>query len=183
MSLLERFGTNPTQLAGVLSFSIAAFACLQAARHSNASQARAWKVLSFVLALFLLEVLVGFRFRVLEFARTALKQQGLYDQLHGRIQGMVVVAIATGALLLAAIFLFSRSLPAGTVRLAASITIVIFASFAIEMISLHELYAVLYRPIGPLLMIGWVWTGAATVICFATLHRPLGKSSTSRLNA
>jgi hypothetical protein len=62
-------------------------------------------------------------------------------------------------------------------------TIVIFASFAIEMISLHELYAVLYRPIGPLLTIGWVWTGAATVICFAALHRPFGKNSTFRLNA
>jgi hypothetical protein len=183
MGILERLGTNPTQVAGALSFALTTLACLNTARGSTSREARAWKVLSFVQALFLLEVLVGFRFRVLEFARTALKQEGLYDRLHGRVQGMVVAAIATGALLLVTIFLFSRSMPGGAARLAASMTVVISALFAIEMISLHELDAVLYRPIGPLLMIGWVWIAGATVICFAMLHRRSGKSLNVRPNA
>ena len=183
MGILERLGTNPTQVAGALSFTLTTLACLNAARGSTSREARAWKVLSFVNALFLLEVLVGFRFRVLEFARTALKQDCLYDRLHGRVQGMVVVAVATGALLLVTIFLFSRSMPGGAARLAVSMTVVIFAFFAIEMISLHQLDALLYRPSGPFLMIGWVWIAAATVICFATLHRPSGKSSHVRPNA
>jgi hypothetical protein len=144
-------------------------ACLIAARSSTSREARVWKVLSFVNAFLLLEVIVKFRFLVLEFARATLRQEGLYDELHGRIQAIVVVTIAAGALLVAILVLLWRPIPGGAARVAASMTVVILTSFVMEMISLHQLNAVLYRTVGPLLMIGWVWTGAAAVICFAAV--------------
>ncbi len=181
--MLEQFGTNPSQLIGVLSFALTTWACLYAARSSNAREARVWKLLSIVNAFCLLELIIGFRFRILEFARATLKQEGVYDQLHGRVQAITVAAIATGALLLAAVFIFSRVIPGGPAKLAAGMTVVIPASFATEMISLHELYPVLYRQIGPLITIAWIWIGAAAGICFAALYARWRKNSVFRYNA
>jgi hypothetical protein len=182
MDIFDRLGTNPTQVVGALSFAMTTLACLNASRSSTSREARVWKVLSFVNAFFLLEVIVKFRFLVLEFARATLRQEGLYDELHGRIQEIVVVTIATAALLLTILFLLWRPIPGGAARLATSMTVIIFTSFVMEMISLHELDAVLYQTLGPLLMIGWVWTGAAALICFAAVGR-CGKGSTFRLGA
>jgi hypothetical protein len=62
----------------------------------------------------------------------------------------------------------------GAARLAASITIAVSALFAIEMVSLHAVDAVFYRPIGPVLMLGWVWVIAAAGICAAAIQFAYG---------
>jgi hypothetical protein len=39
--------------------------------------------------------------------------------------------------------------------------------FAIETVSLHALDAAYYRPIGAVLLIGWLWSIACAGICLA----------------
>jgi len=165
--MLDRFGTNPTQLLGILSFSFSTLACLFAALRSP--DARIWKVLAFVNALFLVEIIAGFRFRVLNWVRTLLQDRGEYQQLHGKYQAVAILALA-GAI---AMFLVLRLLPRiarPATRACASLTIVLLALFGIETISLHEVDAIFYLRIGPVLLVGWLWAVASAGIGLAALN-------------
>jgi predicted membrane-bound spermidine synthase len=167
MNMLDRFGTNPTQLLGVLSFAAATIACLSALRRSGSRDRRIWKVLALTNGMLLIETALGLRFRILELARASLKAEGLYNQMHGEVQGIVVVSIAAIALIFATLFLLRSQVAGGAVRVAACMTIANMAVFAVEMVSLHELYAVFYRPVGPVALIGWLWAITAAGISLA----------------
>jgi hypothetical protein len=166
--MLERYITNPTELTGLLSFAAATIACLIATRRSGSRDARIWRLLALMNCLFLIEIYFGLRFRIAELAVMLLKTRGVYAKLHGLTQEIMIVAIAAIALVFVTLFLFWRQGAGGAARLAASITIAVSALFAIEMVSLHAVDAVFYRPIGPVLMLGWVWVIATAGICAAT---------------
>ena len=168
--MLDRF-SNPTDLTGLLSFAAATIACLIAARRSTLRDARTWKVLALMNCLFFIEINIGLRYRITELANTLLKMQNMYAQLHGSFQKIIIILIATIALIFVMLFLLWRPLDGRAVRAAASITIAVLALFAIETVSLHALDAVFYRPIGPVLMLGWVWAIAAAGICLAAFQR------------
>lgn len=164
--MLDRFGTNSTQLLGILSFSLTTIACSFAARCS--SDAKIWKVLAFLNALFLIEILVGFRFRISDWARAVLSENGGYVELHGKDQALIILAVvATSVIML--LFLQKLRIAGPAARVGAALTIVLLALFAIETISLHEIDAIFYRPIGPFLLVGWLWAAASAGICLATL--------------
>jgi hypothetical protein len=165
--MLDRFGTNPTQLTGLLSFAAATTACVIAARRSIGRDARLWQLLAFINGLFSVEVFIGLRHRVHNYVDALLMAEGQYDQRRG-MQESMIIGLATIALICVALFLFSRRL-AGAVRIAASLTIALLALFAIETVSLHALDAIYYRPIGAVLLIGWLWAIAAAGICWAAL--------------
>jgi hypothetical protein len=169
--MLDRFGTNPTQLLGMLSFSLTTLACLLAARRSP--NARIWKVLTFLNALFLVEIIVGFRFRVLDWARTLLQDKGEYLQLHGKDQAVAILALAAAAAITMLLFLFLSRIGTTAARVGASLTIVLLVLFAIETISLHEIDAIFYLRIGPVLLVGWLWVVASSGICLAALNSPV----------
>jgi hypothetical protein len=165
--MLDRFGTNPTQLTGLLSFAAATMACLIAARRSLGRNARIWQLLAFINGLFLIEIFIGLRHRVHNYVDALLMAEGQYG--HRReMQEPTIIGLATLALLCATLLLFSRRLT-GAVRTAASLTIALLALFAIETVSLHALDAIYYRPIGTVLLIGWLWAIAAAGICWAGL--------------
>jgi H+/Cl- antiporter ClcA len=166
--MLDRFGTNPTQLLGILSFSLTTLACSLAALRSP--DARIWKVLTFVNALFIVEIIVGFRFRILDWARALLQDRGEYRQLHGKDQGMAIVALVAAAAIAMLLFLLLRRVARPAARVGASLTIVLLALFAIETISLHEIDAIFYLRIGPVLLVGWLWGVASAGICLAALN-------------
>lgn len=165
--MLDRLGTNPTQLLGILSFSLTTLACLLAAHRSP--DARLWKVLTFVNALFLIEIIVGFRFRVLGWARTLLRERGEYLQLHGKDQALAILTLA-GAAVTMLLFLLLVRITRPAARVGASLTIVLLTLFAIETISLHEIDAIFYLRIGPVLLVGWLWAVASAGICLAALN-------------
>ncbi len=62
------------------------------------------------------------------------------------------------------LFLISCRLAGGAGRIAASLTIIVLALFAIETVSLHAVDAMYYQPIAPILSIGWMWAIAAQEI-------------------
>jgi len=165
--MLDRLGTNPTQLIGVLSFALTTIACQLATRRS--SGARTWKVLALLNALFLVEIIVGFRFRVLGWARTLLQEEGRYSQLHGEDQAVVIIALVAAAVILVLLVLLLPRISGPAARVGISLTVLLLALFAVETVSLHEVDAIFYRRIGPVLLVGWLWAIAAAGICMAAV--------------
>jgi hypothetical protein len=164
--MLQHFATNPTQLTGLLSFVAATIACLVAARRSTSRDARTWYLLAFANFLFLTEVYFGLRLRITARAIEMLKPRGMYNLLHGSYQEMLDLVIATIAAILV-ILVLTRCQVGRATRLALSLTVAVLALFALETVSLHAIDAIFYRPIGPVLTVGWLWAIAAAAICFA----------------
>ena len=165
--MFDHFSTNPTDLTGLLSFAAATIACLIATRRSQLPDTRTWKLLALINCLFLIEIHFGFRYRITAFAATLLRAEGLYAYMHGRIQEIIIISVAAIALIFVTLFLFWRQVAGSATRVAAAITIALLALFGIETVSLHALDVVFYRPIGPVLMIAWLWVVAAAGICLA----------------
>ena len=165
--MLNQFSANPTQLTGLLSFAAATIACLIAAWRSGSREASTWKLLALMNCLFLIEIFSGWRFFIHNLVKAMLTAEGLYAQIHGWIQEILDILIAIIALIVVTLLLFWRQVAGGAARVAVSMTIVVVALFAIETVSLHELRAVFYQPIGPVLVIGWLWAIAAAGICLA----------------
>jgi len=168
--MLDRFGTNPTQLIGLLSFAAATIACLIAAWQSDLRDAPTWKLLALINCLFLIEILSGFRHRIHDLVDAFMEANGWYTQRRG-VQEFIDISLATIALIFMAFFLFRRHAAGRGARAAASITVGLLAVFAVEMVSLHAVDAVFYQPIGPVLLIGWLWAIGAAGICLAATLR------------
>jgi hypothetical protein len=171
MSVLNRYIPNPTQLVGLLSFFAATIACLIAMWRSEERDARTWKVLALINCLFFVEVYFGLRYRITGLAISHLKATGFYTQWHGSTQELIIISIALLGLLAVLLLLLWRQVAGGAARLAASITSLVVALFAIETISLHPLDAIFYRPIGSVATLGWAWALAAAAICLAAIPR------------
>jgi hypothetical protein len=171
LSMLDRFGTNLTQLTGLLSFAATTIACLIASLRSGSRDAPTWRLLALINCLLLIEIISGLRYHIHNLVKAMLEAGGLYAQMHGWIQELINISIAIVALIFVTLFLFWRQAGGGAARVAVSMTIVVVALFAIETVSLHELRPVIYQPIGPVLMIGWLWAIAAAGICLAAIQR------------
>jgi hypothetical protein len=165
--MLDRFNINPTQLAGLLSFTAATISCLVAARRS-VFEKRVWNLLAFINSLFALETVIGLRHRVHNIAVSILIAQGHYADRQP-LQEMMVISLATLALLLATLFLISQQVTGSATRVAASVTIALLALFAIETVSLHSLDVVFYQQIGSVATIGWLWAIAAAGIILSSI--------------
>jgi hypothetical protein len=165
--MIDRFITNPTQLTGVLAFSVATIACAIASRRTQGRDRRLWTLLAALNFLFFVEIFAGFRHRIHDLADGLLMTSGLYDERHGP-QEMIVMSVGVIAVVFVSLPLLLRR-NSTTARLATSITIALFVLFAIEMVSLHAIDAVLYRFIGPVYLIGWMWAAAAIAICLAAI--------------
>jgi hypothetical protein len=166
--MLDRLGTNPTQFVGIIAFAAATIACLIAARHPSARDGQAWIVLALINCLFLMEVFFGFRHRIHNFGNSILMANGKYGD-RGPLQEILILSFATIAFILATLVLFWSRSASGGWRMAASTSIAVLALFAIETVSLHALDAVFYRPIGPALFVGWIWTVACAITVTAAL--------------
>jgi hypothetical protein len=168
VTILDRFSTNPTQLIGLLSFAAATIACLAASRRSDRCDSRAWLIMVFTNGFFFVDVLIGLRHRIHDYVAAILMAEGQYGQRRG-MQESMIVWLTTTAFILVTLFFFSRRLGGGSVRIAVGLMAALVLLFAIETVSLHALDAVYYRPIGPVMLIGWLWALGAAGICWAAL--------------
>jgi hypothetical protein len=168
--MLDRLGTNPTQLVGVIAFGGATIACLFATFRRDARDGGVWFVIALINSVFLLEILMGFRHRIHDVGSSILMADGTYGN-RGPLQEIVIFLLAATAVVVATIILTQCRFATTSGRLAASVSIAVLALFAIEAVSLHALDAVFYRPIGPILLIGWIWLVACAVTTITTLQR------------
>src|SRR6476620_5824984 len=116
MGLLSRFSAYPSDLIGLLSFAIAAIACLVAARRAAVRDARAWYFLALMNCLFVIEIYFGSRYRITELTKTVLAKEQLYGKLHGWFQEITIVAVVV---ILVAVILFVWRIAGTAARVAA----------------------------------------------------------------
>lgn len=138
-------GTNPTQLAGIAAFSLAALSCLAARR-------RPWPTLALLHAVFLVEVLAGFRHVVHVMVMRAMGEAyRARTDYQLELFAVLLVAAAIGAAVLL------RLRRRGPARKAVLATAALCLLFGIETISLHAVDAILYRQVGGIAIVGWLW--------------------------
>ena len=166
--MINLLGTNPTQLLGMIAFTAATVACLVAAYRPTARDRRAWMVLALINGVFLMEVFFGFRHRIHDMAQSILIAQGTYGD-RASLQRVLVPVVVLLAFGLAFFVVWSRFTNVDF-KLAASTSIAILALFAIEAVSLHSLDALLYQPIGPALLVGWIWIVACILTVSASFR-------------
>ena len=149
---------DATQWAGLVAFGGAAAACLSLRGPSG-------RILAAVNGCLAAECALGFR-------------HGLHDQVI-RLLGdyyperqpfqiaLVLIAAFTGLTLLARRWRRTRKTSVNVPLIATGAALLLFA---VETISLHALDRLLYRPAGPVLVIGWLWvaTGSLTMVSAIT---------------
>ncbi|MBB5687113.1 hypothetical protein [Sphingobium boeckii] len=161
--MIERFGFNLTQIAGILAFVIASLACLIASGARRKSRDLSiWRGLSIVYGLLAIEMIAAMRHRIHDFVNALLKITGEYSARSG-LQEMLIAALAIVILTAMGLYLMRLGKIKASTRLAASATMTLVGLFLLEMISLHAIDAILYRPIGPLMVITYLWIAASTV--------------------
>ncbi len=161
--LLENWGTNPTQLLGLVAFASATIACIFAKRNSPA-EGRAWIILAVANAAFFVEILIGIRHHLHEIAVSVLLSAGLYANRTDLQYGLILAGAAIPLLAALPLLLF-RWLRKPRLIIATFASFSVLTLFAIEAISLHRIDAIFYQEIGPVLLIGWLWC----VACLATV--------------
>lgn len=88
-----------------------------------------------------------------------------------RLMQLVLIALVIALILVVSAARVSKTRPNDrALRCSAIGVLVVFASFLVETVSLHEVDAYLYTPAGPLLLIGWWWLAASLAITAASLR-------------
>ena len=157
--------TNPTQVTGLIVFVASALSCGWTVRRTSGRLAVLWRCLAVAQFLFLLEIMLGLRHQVHGWVDALLQQQGWYA--HRRPVQVALLALSfvgLGFALTPMLRMFSGS---PWVRLAAIASFVVLVLFGLEMISLHQIDTVLYCPVGPVMLIAWMWVALGVMVVWA----------------
>lgn len=146
---------NYTQLTGLIGFGTAALLCLWAVWR-QIHERDIWIALSIGYLLMFVEVLAEMRHQVHGVIGDTLKLLGIYEDRRTGQTISIVVTVCVVAFLGLPMLRRMRNL-VFSVRLALVAGMLAFASILMEIISLHAIDEILYKPIGPVLLIGWLW--------------------------
>ena len=160
-----------TQMIGFVSFLSAALSSAWWGGVQNRSDSkRAWCTCAGLLLLMALEIWLGARHELHHQISTWLQAQGSYDQRWG-VQ-VYLIAVLISLLLLALLYFINRARGAPLEKAACVGVLALLTLFMIETVSLHGVDALLYRPVGAILVIGYLWAfGAASVAVLAFFSR------------
>lgn len=149
---------NATQSVGLAATAFAMVACVAVAKAP-------WRLLAVVHGALFLEVLLGLRHQIHALAGRGLMAEALYGERRPMQIALLAAMLAAGVLIL---WLAGRQkrLPAKVGILSSGL---LAALFIVEAISLHAIDALLYRRIGPLMIIGFIWAGLCTITILAAL--------------
>ena len=148
---------NTTQAAGLLAFIPAAAAAggaYWAIGREGRAPRRYWGAMAAIQLILTIEIMGSFRHQLNLVIGGWLQADGLYGE---RRPAQAAVIVATLLLALALTALVVRNAPTRAQALAAGATAGAVIVFAIECISLHAVDAYFYRPVGPIMAIGWLW--------------------------
>lgn len=149
---------DATQWAGLVAFGGAAAACLSLRGPSG-------RILAAVNGCLAAECALGFRHGLHD--RVIALLGDYYPERQPFQIALVLIAAFTGLILLARRGRRARKTSASVPLIATGAALLLFA---VETISLHALDRLLYRPAGPVLVIGWLWiaTGSLTMVSAIT---------------
>ena len=147
------FTMNPTQWVGIAAFVLAGLSGWIAGKYSAN---RMWQWSGAVYGVLAVDVAIGLRHQLQGVVRSLAMDQGLYD-IRRSYQPILIIGI-----LLASVLIFywmwrsqRRADPIFGVYVS---FMLITALFLVEIVSVHAVDAMLYRPVGSILMIGLLWT-------------------------
>ncbi len=160
--MFSPFDTNPTQVTGLIVFVAAALSCGWAVRRTSGRTAVLWRWLAVVQCLFLAEIVFGLRHQVHGGVDAVLQQLGWYANRRPLQVALLVLSFAgLGFAAMPVLRVFAGSPSA---RLAAIASLAALALFGLEAISLHQIDSELYRPVGPVMLIAWLWLALGAVV-------------------
>lgn len=152
-----------------MAFGVASSAALCAARRKavpSGPAAATWRWISALQFLYVLEIWFGARHAAHDMANAVLRAMGWYA---GRSDIQMVMLFATVLIGMVVSLVMWRShwwSRQANVRakLAWVCTAAILLLFLVETISLHAIDRVLYRPVGPVLLIAYAWVANAIAV-------------------
>jgi hypothetical protein len=147
---------------------------LSAAIQPRARDVNAWKALALLHCLFALEIVLSLRHRIHDFGASILIAQGRYGERKPVQEIIILISVIFASVLAVAALYWSRFASEAT-WIAAVITIIIFALFAIEAASLHALDAIFYQKLASVMLIGWIWIFASVGIILAAIWHLVGE--------
>lgn len=159
---------NYTQWAGIIGAGIAMLSCLLSTWRFRSSR-QTWPILALFYLLFLFEMLLGYRHDVHDlFENYALPHLILYAEKQTVHIILIIIATCLAILTAGGVSNRIRSRPA-TEQVAIFASLMVFFLTIIEGISLNAIDAILYKLIGPIIFIGWLWIMCCTVTTCAAL--------------
>ena len=133
------------------------------------SSLQTWSILSLFYFLFLLEILGGYRHDVHDlFENDALPHLILYAEKQTVHIILIIIATCLAILTAGGVSNRIRSRPA-TEQVAIFASLMVFFLTVIEGIGLNAIDAILYKFIGPIMFIGWLWIMCCAVTSSAAL--------------
>jgi hypothetical protein len=163
---------NWTQCAGLASFGIAGIAHLRTGRQNAGSDQLAkswWLSLSALYGVLCIELIANTRHT---FLRTIGTNTGLANYYDARRPGQVAMVLLLAIVIT---WLITKAIPVMRRRpgigWALMLGLCSAGLFLTEVISLHQLDAIFYAKVGPVMLIGWAWLVLgfiAAVIAFAS---------------
>jgi hypothetical protein len=147
---------NATQMVGIFFFALSTLLCLRAGKE------RGWKIIALMQFLFAAEIFLGLRHRLHNIIVAKMEADAMYA---GRSGWQFILLFVVVALLLLGWWI-GVSKSKGDVlhlKIARGAVVLVLLIFSIESVSLHITDKILYRPVGHILLIGWLWTLFATI--------------------
>jgi nitrate/nitrite transporter NarK len=177
---------NATQAMGLGAFFTAFILASTAVTAYQGVERKVWVCIAAANALCVLEVLLGTRHALHDIADGYLRLFGLHAgrrSLQAYILLVLTVVVASTLVWIARGSLYA-AIRRARARAAATATLATSTIFAVETVSLHQIDAVLYRHVGPVLVIGWLWVMTALAVsasaALAKLRASAAPSSTGK---
>jgi hypothetical protein len=156
-------------LVGATAFAVAAVACVARGRRAL------FAALGIVNALYAIEVLAATRFQlVLELRRLFTQFVAPYGERRPLQEALFLLGCGVAVV---ALILLARSVARGggsAARTAVAITIAVAGLFGVELLSWHPVDRLLYHPLGPVFVIGWLWLLAGAGVALSTVRAGRG---------
>ncbi|QTD56242.1 hypothetical protein [Parasphingorhabdus cellanae] len=172
MSLFE----NPTQAVGIFAFLTAFFGCVMAGRSTGWI---IWRWLTALYLVFAIELMVGLRHGLRVMVNDVMQSAEIYSD-RAVIQWALVLVLLALVLALSSRYLI-RARKFGSLsktRFAAiAATVALISVFLLELISFHEIDALLYQKFASVMVIGWIWAGLAIAVMISGLSELVHESS------
>ena len=151
-------GDSPTELIGIASFAVAAWACWRAGRVAGST----WRKLAFLQAAAAIEIATRGRYHLHALVDQIADVDGWYAQRKPVQLVLIALLIVTA---LTGWIVASRDRELSRVTLIALVvTIGTMLLFAVETVSLHEIDAILYAQVGTVRAVAFGWVSAATIV-------------------
>ncbi len=148
------------------AFAAAAAACIRVARRRS-SPAALWTGLAALHALWAIEIVLNLRYRLRAALIPLLQDRGWYGSRTAWQGAAIVAALLLGAAVAA--FALRRHRHDGPALGAIGGTALALILLAVETISLHRVDEVMYAQAGPLVVLAWLWIGAAAIVIASAL--------------